>query len=140
MDDAESTYLELWKQVLDSVDPDLAALVDSGLATQVEKVHADALDALSEKHDRVVQLRHTLKKLDAEYAATLSELGAAVDSGARLKTRDTRASRIADFLQGLVVSFQTDFSRAPDLEHVLQQVYLFVRASCMQDAKKRRLS
>lgn len=117
----EEEYLRLWDEALSRQAELLPQLVDTGLATEREKLTVQEIGSVYDKHNTIVRLRKELKDLDAEYAQLLTdkkhELGPQTNS-------DERTSRIVDFLMGIVVSLHKDFANDPTLRYIMNQLHL----------------
>lgn len=122
-------YIDLWNLVLADRDEYLPHIIEAGLATTREKIGVDTIDLVSVKQARISEMRKRLKAADEEYRELLAEVKAhatANDGPEKVVyMHDERSTRIADFMFGLIMSLNRDFSKAADLEHMIQQIYLF---------------
>lgn len=122
-------YVGLWNTVLAERDEYLPQIIEAGLATTREKIGVDTIDLVIVKQEQVSELMTRLKAADEEYRELLAEFKAHTtindEPGKVVYKHDERGSRIADFMFGLIMSLNRDFSNAPDLEHMVQQIYLF---------------
>lgn len=112
-------YLDLLIEVLEKYGTELPEIVETGLSTYTQKLNVDTLDLIRTKHEAITAAKLRLLTLDEEYEKALQNIDA------NATEPEENASRVADFVAGLVLSFNGDFTKSPDLMHAMQQIYLF---------------
>lgn len=120
----EDEYYQLLLETLEKFDQTLPFVVQSGTTTIHEKMNVDILDLIRKKQEEIHELQLKLLCSDDEYEQEVKEAQLVP-----LDKEKLNVTRTADFITGLVVSLQLDFSRVSDLTHLMQQVYLLRSAS-----------